>query len=140
MPEPTRAFTTAAKRRSDRTFTIDDEVFHIAPVGLNIADKVAEFQGMLPAAGTTPSAEQLLEAARPFITAEDFDRFAAYCQEYVAPSEFGEIVQFLMGEVTGRDPSQRASSADGSSLPGTSSTDGVAPEVLTPSTSPSTVG
>lgn len=140
MPDEIKQFRTAAKSAGSQAFMIDDETFHLAPVGLNVADVVAELQGTLPA-GENPTADDLLGKLRPLIEPDDFDRFADYCKRYVLPSEFIEILRHVVGVISGRDPSRPASSPAGSSVNGARSRGGASPAGSpTPSVSASPKG
>jgi hypothetical protein len=113
MPDEIKQFRTAAKSSGTRAFKIDDELFHLAPVGLNVSDVVAELQGQLPT-DQTPTADDLLAKLKPLIDPADFERFADYCKHYVMPSEFIDIMRHVVGVITGRDPTLPASSPAGS--------------------------
>ena len=125
MPNEIKQFRTAAKSGQLTPFMIDDETFHIAPVTLQVAELVAQLQGRLAAGDSlmpdNPSADDLVGVLLPFIAADDAARFSDYAKSYVTPSEFGDVIRYVIAEVTGRNPTSPASSPDGSSTTGAAS-------------------
>jgi hypothetical protein len=134
-----------ARAKGKKTFFIDDDEFELSPVTVGVSEHAAKLLGQLGTGDVNQSdlgeaMAKAMQVCEVFIPPDQFDRFKALVND-MEPADFVDMAKWMMAGATGRDPTQPASSPDGSSTTGLPSPDGASGEASpTPSDSPSTSG
>lgn len=123
----------------------DDEVmvlqgveYHLQPVGMRMMRKMFANRAALEEAekgsATVEQVDMLIDVVADAVVPAERDRLREHIDESVDAPLLAEVATAVLRGFADVDPTQPTSSSDGSSGTGPTSTGGVVPEVLTPST------